>query len=286
MSAAEGGGKADKKAAKPETRDEDADAQGASGAKTNTPDEEKNVAQPKDLLGLEGKVILVTGGNRGIGRTIVELLESLGAIVAFTDRSEKKHTHGALSIHADVTYPGEMERTIERVEDELGPLYGIVANAGVTRDGFFHKMTHRDWDGVVAVNLTGVYNTIRPAFPLMRERGEGSIVLISSIIGERGGLGQVNYGATKSALIGMAKSLAAEGAGKGIRVNAVAPGFIDTDMVKAVPQPIRDKLTAEIPLGRFGKPEEIAWPVTMLLSPVAGGFMTGAVISANGGHHM
>lgn len=278
MSAAESKTKTKKEAAAAKTA--------AAEEKTETPNEERQVAEPKDLLGLEGKVILVTGGNRGIGRTIVELLESLGAVVAFTDRSEKKHKHGALSIHADVTYPGEMERTIEQVESELGPLYGIVANAGITRDGFFHKMTHRDWDAVTSVNLTGVYNTIRPAFPLMRERGDGSIVLISSIIGERGGLGQVNYAATKAAMLGMAKALAAEGAGKGIRVNAVAPGFIDTDMVKKVPQPIRDKLTAEIPLGRFGTPEEIAWPVVMLLSPVAGGFMTGAVISANGGHQM
>jgi len=236
-------------------------------------------------LGLEGKVILVTGGNRGIGRRIVLLLEDLGARVAFTDRSETKRKHGSLTIHADVTYPDEMERAVATIESELGPLYGVVANAGITRDGMFHKMTHRDWDAVMNVNLTGVYNTLRPAFPRMREHGEGSIVLVSSIIGVRGGIGQVNYSASKAALIGMAKSLAAEGARKGVRVNAVAPGFADTDMTKAIPESIQSDLKSEIPLGRFADPMEIAWPVVMLLSPVAGGFITGALLEVNGGHH-
>ena len=237
-------------------------------------------------LGLDGKVILVTGGNRGIGRRIVLLLEALGAKVAFTDRSDHKRDHGSLAVHADVTYPGEMERAVETIESELGPLYGIVANAGITRDGMFHKMTHREWDAVLKVNLSGVYNTVRPAFPVMRAHGEGSIVLISSIIGVRGGLGQANYAASKAGLIGFGKSLAAEGARKGVRTNIVAPGFVATDMTKVLPEHIREAITAEIPLGRFGDPMEIAWPVAMLLSPTAGGYINGEVVNVNGGHHM
>lgn len=239
-----------------------------------------------NALGLEGKVILVTGGDRGIGREIVKLLEALGAVVAYTDRSDRKSHHGSLSLHADVTYPGEMEEVVERVERELGPIYGVVANAGVTRDSMFHKIHHRDWDTAISVNLTGVYNTIRPVYPLMRERGEGSIVFIGSIIGEQGGIGQVNYSVTKAGVIGMARSLAREGAFKGIRANVVAPGFVETGMTAVIPAEIREKITADIPLGRFASTMEIAWPVAMLLSPVAGGFITGAVISVNGGQRM
>ncbi len=248
--------------------------------------QEKIVTEINTSLGLEDKVILVTGGNRGIGRRVVLLLEALGARVAFTDRSENKREHGSLAIHADVTYPGEMERAVETIESELGPLFGVVANAGVTRDGMFHKMTHRDWDAVINVNLTGVYNTVRPAFPVLREHGEGAIVLISSIIGERGGLGQANYAASKAGIIGLGKTLAVEGARKGVRTNIVAPGFANTDMTLAVPEEIRANIAAEIPAGRFADPMEIAWPVAMLLSPVAGGYINGQVISVNGGHRM
>jgi acetoacetyl-CoA reductase/3-oxoacyl-[acyl-carrier protein] reductase len=240
----------------------------------------------KDALGLEGRVILVTGGNRGIGKRIVLLLEQLGAKVAYTDRSDRPSTHGSLALTADVTYPSEMEAAVERVEKELGPIYGVVANAGVTRDAMFHKMTHRDWDQAMAINLTGVYNTIRPVFPLMRERGEGSFVFISSIIGEQGGIGQVNYSVTKAGLIGMARSLAREGAFKNVRANVVAPGFVETEMTGKIPAEVREKITADIPMRRFADPMEIAWPLVNLLSPKAGGFMTGAIINVNGGQRM
>lgn len=240
----------------------------------------------RPMLGLENKVILVTGGNRGIGKQIVVLLEALGAKVAYTDRSDRPSEHGSLALHADVTYPAEMEQAVERIEAELGPIFGVVVNAGITRDAMFHKMTHRDWDSALAVNLTGAYNTIRPIFPMMRERGEGAIVFISSIVGMQGGVGQVNYAVSKAGLVGMARSLAREGARKNIRVNVVAPGFVQSDMTDKIPEPIRDQITAEIPMGRFGRPIEIAWPVVHLLSPIAGAFITGEVMSVNGGHRM
>lgn len=244
------------------------------------------IATPSTSLGLEDKVILITGGNRGIGKQLVILLEALGAKVAYTDRSDRPSGHGSLAIHADVTYPGEMEMAAERVEKELGPIYGVVINAGITRDAMFHKMTHRDWDSTIAVNLTGAYNTIRPIFPAMRERGEGAIVFISSIIGEQGGLGQTNYSVTKAGLIGMARSLAHEGARRNIRVNIIAPGFVESDMTDKIPAQVRESLTAQIPMQRFGKAIEIAWPVATLLSPVTGGFITGCVVNVNGGHRM
>ena len=256
------------------------------GSGTQPDAENRIIASPSISLGLEGKVILVTGGNRGIGKQMVLLLEALGAKVAYTDRSDRPSDHGSLAIFADVTYPGEMEMAAERVEKELGPIYGVVINAGITRDAMFHKMTHRDWDSTIAVNLTGAYNTIRPIFPAMRERGEGAIVFISSIIGEQGGLGQTNYSVTKAGLIGMARSLAYEGARRNIRVNVIAPGFVDSDMTDKIPPPVRDSLTAQIPMQRFGKAIEIAWPVATLLSPVASGFITGCVVNVNGGHRM
>jgi NAD(P)-dependent dehydrogenase (short-subunit alcohol dehydrogenase family) len=162
----------------------------------------------------------------------------------------------------------------------------VVINAGITRDAMFHKMSHRDWDSTMQVNLTGAYNTIRPIFPLMREREEGSIVFISSIIGEQGGLGQTNYSVTKAGLIGMARSLAHEGARKNIRVNIIAPGFVESDMTDKIPDAVRQGLTAQIPFQRFGRPIEIAWPVATLLSPTVSAYITGCVVNVNGGLRM
>jgi NAD(P)-dependent dehydrogenase (short-subunit alcohol dehydrogenase family) len=236
-------------------------------------------------LGLEDKVVVVTGGNQGIGAAIVKLLQELGAKVAYTDLKVSDGPSGALAIQADVTDLASMEAAAAQIEAELGGVYGIVANAGITRDNFFTKLTPEDWDLVINVNLKGVANTIKPFLAGMYERGAGSIVGISSISGDRGNIGQANYAATKAGVIGLVKSLAREGARYGVRANAIAPGFIDTEMTQAIPDKVRDKITAEIPLRRFGKPEEIAWAVAFLLSPVASSFITGELLRVNGAHH-
>ncbi|MFQ4141042.1 acetoacetyl-CoA reductase PhaB [Chlorogloeopsis sp. ULAP02] len=236
-------------------------------------------------LGLEDKVVLVTGGNRGIGAAIVNLLEQMGAQVAYTYRSDPNIESSALAIPADVTDPEAMEEVAQKVEHKLGPIYGVVANAGITRDNFFPKLAIADWNAVIETNLKGIYNTLKPIIPNMYERREGSVVCISSISGERGNIGQTNYAASKAGAIGLTKALALEGARYGVRANAVAPGFIETEMTQAIPEKVKEKITAEIPLRRFGKPEEIAWAVVFLLSPIASSYMTGTVLKVNGAHH-
>lgn len=236
-------------------------------------------------LGLEDKVIVVTGGNQGIGAAIVSLLSDLGAKVAYTDIKITEGKSGALGVQADVTKLDEMTAAAAQIEEKLGPVYGIVANAGITRDNFYNKLTPQDWDLVINVNLKGVDHTIRPFIDGMYERGAGSIVCISSISGDRGNAGQVNYAATKAAVIGLVKSIAREGARYGVRANAIAPGFIDTEMTKVIPDKVKEKIIAEIPFRRFGKPEDIAWAVAYLLSPIASAFVSGEVLRVNGAHH-
>jgi acetoacetyl-CoA reductase/3-oxoacyl-[acyl-carrier protein] reductase len=190
-----------------------------------------------------------------------------------------------LGIVADVTKLESMEAAAQQIEAELGPVYGIVANAGITRDNFFAKLTPLDWDLVINVNLKGVNHTIKPFIEGMYERQAGSIVCISSISGDRGNAGQTNYAATKAAVIGLVKSLAREAARYNIRANAIAPGFINTEMTLAIPDKVRDKITAEIPCRRFGEPADIAWATAYLLSPVASSYVSGEVLRVNGAHH-
>lgn len=237
------------------------------------------------MFGLEGKVILVTGGNRGIGESIVAKLEELGAIVAYTSRSEKGR-FGHLFIQADVSKADEMKQVVSTVEEKLGPIYGVVGNAGINRDTFFHKMSEENWNEVMDVNLHGAFNTLRHVLPGCYEQQSGSIVLISSIVASMGNLGQVNYAASKAGLIGMAKSLAKESARKGIRVNVVAPGFTHTDMTEGIPMKVKEKITSDIPMGRFANSEEIAWSVAFLLSPTLSSYITGQVLDVNGGQYM
>jgi len=236
------------------------------------------------MFGLEGKVILVTGGNRGIGAAIVALLEEHGAHVAYTYRSEPG-PKGKLAIKADVTDATDMESVVEQVEEELGPIYGVVANAGITNDALLSKMSTEQWQSVIDTNLNGVFNTIRPVAPLMYERGEGALVFVSSVVGEQGNIGQANYAATKAGLIGIAKTLGLEGARYGVRANVVAPGFTETDMVKAIPDKVKEKILQTIPLRRFASEKEIAWGTLFLLSPETGGYITGTTLSINGGRH-
>ena len=236
------------------------------------------------MFGLDDKIILVTGGNRGIGAAIVETLIHLGAKVAYTYRSEPG-PDAALAIQADVTNPQSMAEAINRVESEIGPIYGVVLNAGITKDNLFSNISVADWHTVIDTNLNGVFNTLQPIVPKLYERGSGALVFISSVVGEQGNIGQANYAATKAALIGLAKTLGLEGSRYGVRANVVAPGFTSTDMVKSIPDKVKERILAKIPMRRFAEPEEIGWAVAFLLSPIMAGYITGDVLSVNGGQH-
>ena len=235
-----------------------------------------------------GRVALVTGGTRGIGEAISKALSAEGCAVAATyagnDEKARAFTEatGIRTYKWDVADYDSSKAGVARVEAELGPVEVVVANAGITRDAPFHKMTPEQWREVIDTNLTGVFNTIHPVWPGMRERGFGRIVVISSINGQKGQFAQANYAATKAGDLGIVKTLAQEGAGKGITVNAVCPGYIATEMVMAVPEAVREKIIGMIPTGRLGEPDEIARCVTFLASD-ASSFINGSTLSANGG---
>ena len=233
------------------------------------------------------RVALVTGGSRGIGAAISKELKDAGYSVAATyagnDEAAAAFTAetGIKTYKWNVADYEDSAAGIAKVEADLGPIEVVVANAGITRDAPFHKMTPQQWKEVIDTNLTGVFNTLHPIWPGMRERKFGRIVVISSINGQKGQFAQVNYAATKAGDLGIVKSLAQEGARAGITANAICPGYIGTDMVMAVPEKVRESIIAQIPAGRLGEPEEIARVVKFLVADDAG-FINGSTISANG----
>ena len=235
-----------------------------------------------------GRVAVVTGGSRGIGEAISKKLKAEGYEVAATYAGNDEKAAAFTAETGIKTYKwnvGDYDESaagLAQIEADLGPIDVVVANAGITRDSFFHKMTPEQWKEVIDTNLTGVYNTVHPVWGGMRERGFGRIIVISSINGQKGQAGQVNYAATKAGDLGIVKSLAQEGAAKGITANAVCPGYIGTEMVRAIPEKVlNERIIPQIPAGRLGEPEEIARCVAFLASDESG-FINGSTISANG----
>jgi acetoacetyl-CoA reductase len=238
------------------------------------------------------RVAIVTGGTRGIGRAICERLRdergfTVIANYAGNDDAARKFTEetGIPTIKFDVGDYEAVQEACKQVEQEHGPIDVVVNNAGITRDGTLLRMSYDDWDAVMRTNLGGCFNLAKATFAGMKDRGWGRIVNIGSINGQAGQYGQVNYAAAKSGIHGFTKALAQEGARFGITVNAIAPGYIDTDMVAAVPEPVLEKIVAKIPVGRLGKASEIARGVSFLCSEHAE-FVTGSTMSINGGQHM
>jgi acetoacetyl-CoA reductase len=237
------------------------------------------------------KVAVVTGGTRGIGEVVAAELKEAGYKVAATNAGNDEAAqafsakYGIPVYKFDVGVFDQCQAGINQIEAELGPVEVLVNNAGITRDKTMHKMTPDLWEQVIRTNLTSCFNMSRCVIDGMRERGFGRIVNIGSVNGQAGQYGQVNYAAAKSGIHGFTKALALEGATKGITVNAVAPGYVSTDMVRAVPEEILAKIIATIPVGRLGDPHDIARAVLFLVAEDAG-FITGSTLSINGGQHM
>ena len=238
-----------------------------------------------------GRVAIVTGGTRGIGAAISVALKNAGYKVAANyggnadvARAFTAET-GIATYKFDVSDFAAVKAGVEKITAELGPVDVVVNNAGITRDGTIHKMSPEQWHEVINTNLASCFNLARVVIDGMRERGFGRIVNIGSINGQAGQYGQVNYAAAKSGIHGFTKALAQEGAAKGITVNAIAPGYIDTEMVRSVPPNVLEKIVAKIPVGRLGQASEIARGVLFLVADDAG-FVTGSTLSINGGQHM
>jgi 3-oxoacyl-[acyl-carrier protein] reductase len=245
---------------------------------------------------VEGKRALVTGGSMGIGRAISLDLAASGADVAFTYRRHgeeakmvaeeiKKMGRRGLALQADVASFEEAQKIVDKAVEEFGGLDILVNNAGMNWDGVIWKMTEEQWDRVIEVNLKGYFNYIRAVVPILKEQGSGKIVNITSINGLRGKFGQTNYSASKAGIIGLTKALAREMGRYSVNVNAVAPGLIETEMVKEAPESVKEMALSEIVLGRLGQPEEVAWVVTFLCSDKAR-HITGHVIQVDGGQYI
>ncbi|MAE51519.1 MAG: beta-ketoacyl-ACP reductase [Micavibrio sp.] len=236
-------------------------------------------------------VAIVTGGTRGIGLDISKALIADGLKVAAVyhgneDAAQKfRDETGHHAFKFDVSDYEACEKWVEQIEKDLGPVSVLVNNAGITKDGALHKMPVENWHAVIETNLTSCFNMSKAVVGGMRERGYGRIINISSINGQKGQFGQTNYSAAKAGMIGFTKALALESAAKGITVNAICPGYIETDMTAAMRQEVLDSIIRSIPAARMGKPDEIAAIVSFLASDKAG-FMNGSTISANGGQYM
>lgn len=244
---------------------------------------------------MQSRVALVTGGTGGIGSSIVQRLAAMGHRVATNYRDEgralawqsKMRERGVDVVLArgDVSSPEEAQALVADVERDLGPIEVLVNNAGITRDSTFHRMTPMQWNEVIGTNLNSCFNVTRPVIEGMRERKWGRIVQISSINGLKGQYGQANYAAAKAGIIAFSKSLAKEIGSRNITVNVVAPGFIDTDMTKALPEDAKNAMLGQIALGRFGEPADIARAVAFLAGPSAA-YITGETLHVNGGMYM
>jgi len=244
---------------------------------------------------MQSRIALVTGGTGGIGTSIVKRLAGMGHKVATNYRNEEKAKAWQAQMRAegfevaiapgDVSTAADAAAMVRDIERQLGPVDILVNNAGITRDTTFHRMTPEQWNDVICTNLNSCFNVTRPVIEGMRERKWGRVVQISSINGQKGQYGQANYAAAKAGMHGFTISLAQENAKFGITVNTVCPGYIATDMVMAVPEEVRNKIITQIPTGRLGSPEEIAYAVAFFI-PDEAGWITGANLSANGGQYM
>jgi 3-oxoacyl-[acyl-carrier protein] reductase len=227
------------------------------------------------------RVVLVTGGSKGIGRGIAQRLHAAGHRVAATYRSGDVPT-GVLGVQCDITDPGQVDAAFKEVESALGPVEVMVANAGITRDTLLMRMSDDDWSTVIETNLTGSFRVAKRATRAMMRARFGRMIFISSVVGQLGSAGQVNYAASKAGLVGLARSLARELGSRGVTANVVAPGFIETDMTAVLSEDLVKKYTDQIPLGRLGAVDDIAATIEFLASDAAG-YITGALIPVDGG---
>jgi len=247
------------------------------------------------MMDLEGKVALITGGAQGIGKVTALLLAGKGADVAVSDINLEGASEAAkeieglgrrgLAVEGDVSNPADADRIVVTTVEQLGGVDILVNNAGITRDGLLVRMAEEDWDAVLNVNLKGTFNCTKAAVKHMMKRKSGRIVNIASVVGEMGNAGQANYAASKAGIIGLTKSIAREYAQRGINVNAIAPGYIETSMTEALEEKVKEELKAQIPMARLGSPLDVANAVHFLVSD-ASSYITGHVLNVNGGIYM